>query len=78
VTLYDVTLRAEKKSISWHGSLHRSSCRLEFLSMIETFINILRMKIGESVTLERRVGIQGNGYGIKLIHSPSKANKILF
>jgi hypothetical protein len=45
--------------------------------MRETFINILRMKLGEAVTLARRVGIQGNGYGIKIIHSPSKANKIL-
>jgi hypothetical protein len=45
--------------------------------MIETLINILRMKIGEAVTLERRVGIQGNRCGIKLIYSTNKANKIL-
>jgi hypothetical protein len=45
--------------------------------MIVTLINILRVKLGEDVTLERRVGILGNMYGVKLIHSLSIANKIL-
>jgi hypothetical protein len=30
--------------------------------MIETLINILRMKIGEAVIFARRLGIQGNRY----------------
>jgi hypothetical protein len=44
--------------------------------MRKTLINTLRMKIGEAVTLARRVGIRGNRYEVKIIHSPSKANTI--